>query len=439
MRIALLGADEEALALVRHAVLLDGHSLVAACDVGNWLDQLAALAPGVRLEDNWETLVLGSVADAVIVARGLTSQARVTGFDDAERRADQLRKLAAAAVPLLVVAPACEAIVGFEIEMIRRDVGGTVVPYAPGRHHPALARLATWLMDSGASPVGPIEQILLERQQGERSRGSVLLQLARDAAIVRRLVGDIRAVSASGPPREAGRDPLGPKPTTLPPLANLSVTLGGQIETPVRWSIGPVVDHEGGRLILVGQRGRCVLHMPAAGPWRLELPGNVTAEIDLQQDAPHVEAEAVLADLAQRILDPRPSGEAAGDGAWLAACRDQEVTEAVDRSLARGRTIELFNEQHTEEESFKGVMAMGGCLLLSATLVMVFVVAMVEGLQLPLREMGFWRAWPLYVLMPLGVFLLLQLLGFVVKKEAAPGAASGPAASLLPGQSGLES
>ena len=50
--------------------------------------------------------------------------------------------------------------------------------------------------------------------------------------------------------------------------------------------------------------------------------------------------------------------------AWLAACRDQEAAEAVDRSLARGRTIELFNEEHTEEESFKSVMAMGGCLLL---------------------------------------------------------------------------
>jgi hypothetical protein len=439
MRIALLGADEEALALVRHAVLLDGHALVAACDVGPWSDQLPALAPGARLEDNWESLVLGSMADAVIVARGLTSQARVTGFDDVERRADQLRKLAAAAVPLLVVAPASEAIVGFEIEMIRRDVGGTIVPYSPGRQHPALDRLSNWLTDLDESPVGPIEQILLERQQGDRSRGAVLVQLARDAAIVRRLVGDIRAVSASGPPREAGRDPLGPKPTALPPLANLSVTIGGQLETPVRWSIGPVVDTEGGRLVLVGQRGRCVLHMPEAGPWRLELPGAAAAEIDTQHAAPHVEAEAVLADLKQRMLATRSSGQEAGDGAWLAACRDQEVAEAVDRSLARGRTIELFNEQHTEEESFKGVMAMGGCLLLSATLVMVFVVALVEGLQLPLREMGFWQAWPLYVLLPLGVFLLLQLLGFAVKKEAAPGAASGPAASLLPGQSGLES
>lgn len=431
MRIALLGADEEALLLVRHAVLARGHSLAAACDVGAWSGPLAQLAPGVRLEDNWESLVLGSVAEAVIVARGLSRQAGATGFDDTERRADQLRKLAAAEVPLLVVSPACEAIVGFEIEMIRRDVGGVIVPYTPGRQHPALDRLATWLVDLGESPVGPIEQILLERQQADRSRAAVLVQLARDAALVRRLVGDIRAVSASGPPREAGRDPLGPKPTTLPPLANLSVTLGGQLETPVRWSIGPVADAEGGQLVLVGDRGRAVLSMPAVGEWRLEFVG---AAEELSSDFATGDREAAFADLTRRILDQQPD-----DGAWLAACRDQEVAEAVDRSLARGRTIELFNEQHTEEESFKGVMAMGGCLLLSATLAMVFVAALVEGLQLPLREMGFWRAWPAYVLLPLGVFLVLQLLGFAVKKEPDERAAGGPAASLLPGQSGLES
>ena len=54
-----------------------------------------------------------------------------------------------------------------------------------------------------------------------------------------------------------------------------------------------------------------------------------------------------------------------------------------DRSLARGRTIELFNEEHTEEESFKGVMAMGGCLLLVMALGVLFVAVVVEGLRLP--------------------------------------------------------
>src|SRR5438046_4016248 len=102
---------------------------------------------------------------------------------------------------------------------------------------------------------------------------------------------------------------------------------------------------------------------------------------------------------------------------WLAACRDQEAAEAVDRSLARGRTIELFNEEHTEEESFKGIMAMGGCLLLVMALGVLFVAVVVEGLRLPMRVWPLWRLWPFYLLVPIVAFLLLQLLQVVVKRE----------------------
>ena len=106
------------------------------------------------------------------------------------------------------------------------------------------------------------------------------------------------------------------------------------------------------------------------------------------------------------------------DEAWLAACRDQEAAEAVDRSLARGRTIELFNEEHTEEESFKGVMAMGGCLLLVMALGVLFIAVVVEGLRLPMRTWPLWRLWPFYLLVPIVAFLLLQLLQLAVKPRA---------------------
>src|SRR5205814_10724809 len=103
--------------------------------------------------------------------------------------------------------------------------------------------------------------------------------------------------------------------------------------------------------------------------------------------------------------------------AWLAACRDQEAAEAIDRSLARVRTIELFNEEHTEEESFKGVMAMGGCLLRVMALGVLFIAVIVEGLQLPMRGWALWRLWPLYLLVPIVAFLLLQLLQLAIKRD----------------------
>src|SRR5262245_18370957 len=122
MKLALLGADDESLQLVRWAVVSGGHELVLAADCRQRAAEIRSLAPQVRLQEPWETLMLGTVADAVIVGRAGAGLSDVSGIADDERRADQLRKLAQAAVPMLVVCPACEAIVGFEIDMIRRDV-----------------------------------------------------------------------------------------------------------------------------------------------------------------------------------------------------------------------------------------------------------------------------------------------------------------------------
>jgi hypothetical protein len=409
MRLALLGADDEALELVRWAVLADGHELVAAYDLSSREADVLAIAPGALTGDTWESLVLGTQAEAVIVARGQAGLADATGIADDERRADQLRKLAQAGIPMLIVCPACESIVGFEIEMIRRDCGGVIVPYVPGQQHPVLAQLADWLASSDRSPLGAVEQVLLEREQADRGRVAVLSQFARDAGLLRRLVGTIRSVSASGAPTKVGRDPLGPKPKELPTLANLSVSLSGECEASVRWSIGPASGDYSTRLTLIGERGRAVLEMPLGQPWKLKLGESSSSACDTG----YVELQSAIQQLTEAA-----SGRLSVEGDWLDACRNQEAAEAIDRSLARGRTIELFNEEHTEEESFKGVMAMGGCLLLVGALGVVFVATIVEGLRLPLRDWAVWRYWPLYLLVPIAVFLMLQLLQLVVKKES---------------------
>lgn len=412
MKLALLGADDESLALVRWAVRSGQHDLVSAFDVGPRAMDVRAIAPHVRLNEDWESLVLGSAVDAVIVARAGAGLANETGIPDDERRADQLRKLAQAAVPMLVVCPACEAIVGFEIEMIRRDAKGVIIPFVPNLGHPAMAQLRA-LIDAGdAPPIGQVEQITFERQDVHRDRAAVLLQLARDVALLRELIGNIRSVNATGPAHPVGRDPLGPKSKEPISLANLSVHLGGESELAARWSIGPVVDRPGGSLSLVGSRGKAVLRLSPTEPPALDFPlagGTFRPTMPEQNDA-----ELAFTRLENAM---RESNENETDSAWHNACRDQEVAEAVDRSLARGRTIELFNEEHTEEESFKGVMAVGGCLLLMMALGVVFVATIVEGLRLPMRDWAVWQPWPIYLLVPLVVFVLLQLLRVVVKRE----------------------
>ena len=58
-----------------------------------------------------------------------------------------------------------------------------------------------------------------------------------------------------------------------------------------------------------------------------------------------------------------------------------------------------------------------GTLLLVGALGVVFLATIVEGLRLPLRDWAVWRYWPIYLLVPIAVFLMLQLLQLVVKKE----------------------
>jgi predicted dehydrogenase len=418
MKLALLGCDEEALALIRWAVSSGGHEFVAALDIGSHARTLREIAPGVRLDDDWESLLLGTVADAVVVARGQAGLARQTGFADDERRAEQLRKFAQAGVPMLVVHPACEAIVGFEIEMIRRDSGGAIVPYVPGQDHPALQELARSVRSGSESPIGRVEQVLFDREQAERSREAVLLQFARDVTLLRLLVGPVQSVSASGPAPVAGRDPLGPKPKQLPPLANLSVHLSGDSGCTARWSIGPPAEREAAKITAIGERGRATVLMPQAGDWQFEIAGIPSAGLQFPKD--DYDARGAFARLEAAVIASRNAGGAIDSGvsAWLAVCRDQEAAEAIDRSIARGRTIELFNEQHTEEESFKGIMAMGGCLLLLMALAVVLLATIIEGLRLPMRDWALWQAWPLYLLAPIVAFLLLQLLQLVVKRDA---------------------
>src|SRR5205814_4814298 len=103
----------------------------------------------------------------------------------------------------------------------------------------------------------------------DRSRQAVLSRLARDATLLREFIGTIQTVSASGPPAAIGRDPLGPKSKELPSLTNLSANLGGDEAITARWSIAPATSHDLGRLTIIGEHGKAVLTMPAAGDWSL--------------------------------------------------------------------------------------------------------------------------------------------------------------------------
>jgi hypothetical protein len=411
MRLALLGVDDEALELIRWAVEEGGHALVAAYDVAGRAAHVQAIAPGVQIGQPWESLLLGTDADAVVVGRGGAGLTAATGIPDVERRADQFRKLAQAAIPMVVVCPACESIVGFEIEMIRNDTSGVIIPYVPDGKHAATYALEDMVSWDETGPLGKVEQTTFEREQADRSREAVLVQLARDTTLLRRLIGTIRSVTASGAAMALGRDPLGPKLKEPPPLANLNVHLVGEEGLAARWSVAPAALQPSGRLTLIGTRGRAVLQMPAGGNWSLTVSSDSTTTETF-------EANKTPERIFWQLSHAASAKEFYDSSAWLDACRDQEVAEAADRSLLRGRTIELFSEQHTEESSFKGVMAVGGCLVLTVALVAVLMATLIDGLQLPVRNWPAWRLWPFYLLAPIAFFLALQLFQLALKRES---------------------
>ena len=154
------------------------------------------------------------------------------------------------------------------------------------------------------------------------------------------------------------------------------------------------------RLILVGTKGRAVLDMHSDRPWSLQTEWQ--GEIN-QQAFPDWEPAAVVLDqfvAAVEGSESRPT--------WTDAAQAMELADAVERSLRRGRTIELHFEEHTEQGSFKGVMAAAGCLLLMLGLGLTVAGALIGGFKFRVADY-----WAHGLLVALVVFLLLQTLRLV--------------------------
>lgn len=432
--LALLGSSHDALELA-HAAARDPRFRVASwyLDAPRDERQLLAAAPQATPLDDWQSLLAGDAVQAVVVSP-------VDGLpegQDADIRQEQLRRLAQEGMPLLLIQPACEAILAFELDMIRSDTQRPLLAYTAGEGHPAVAELAAILAAGEQSVVGAAEQLLLERRLVDRSRARVLAALVRDAAVLRQAAGAAVNVSATAVDRDS--------------LGSLNVTLTTATGLLARWAVSPAQGGDEGRLVLVGSRGRAVLSMPADGqPWGLKVSGSPPAE----RSFPYNAAQAGLDRLAAALeAEEQPAEEPSTN--WPEACRDLEVAATVDESLRRGRTIPIHGETASEEQTFKGMMAVGGCAVILLLLAGTLVWAVVEGIRLAhhtsetpsengtLQERRqptpanttplLVRLWPVY---PLALFLLLQLLWLVFldrprRKAAAksPGDASrGPPA-----------
>jgi predicted dehydrogenase len=382
MKFALLGIDADALELAQAVVASSEHVLSSACEVEGAEDQLRAIAPRVQIVEFWESLLSSDTADAVIVSRSA----------DSDLRAEQLRKLVQAGVPLILTHPVDDSmLICYELDMIRRETNCVMLPYIPYRWHVGVNRLATILADGAVSPVGVAEQIIMERSLQDRDRPQVVRQFARDVDLLQTVAGELTSVSALAP---------GGKEEAV--YANLGVQLTGPRGVMVRWSVVPA-DHGTGATVLArGNKGKATLVLSEAGAaTKLEIvSGGQSTEEAFPSWNP---AAAALVEF-QKAIAGKPFAPT-----WPDACRDVELAEVIARSLAKGRTIELHDEEHSEHGTFKGTMTSVGCGLLVASLVLLVVAAALA----KVTGLPFFGYAPYLILGVLGIFLVLQSLKLV--------------------------
>ncbi len=391
IRVALLGADAQTPGLVAALAASQSFELVGYCEVefpdGAAADSAWNLLRRVQAYDVWESLLDGQQIDAVIVARA----------EQEDRRADQLRKLIQAEVPLLVSHPVVDSmLVYYELDMIQRETGSPLVPYLPERLHPAVQTLAELVSQADGSAIGRVQQVVLERGIAVPTKQRVVRHFARDVDVLRAVAGDLTRLGAmAGGAGEAA-------------YASLGVQLSGPQGIVARWSVAPGDLDGGARLSLLGERGKAVVVLPAAAAQGATVEISASGQTRSLAAQPWNDAVAALEALAAAIAGRATSPD------WVDAARSVELAETIDRSLARGRTIDLHFEEYTEQGTFKGTMASLGCGLLVLGMLLLGVVAIGEQAGVP-----YTKFWPYLLLGAFVFFLLLQGLMLVFRQAAA--------------------
>jgi hypothetical protein len=368
-----------------------------------WVDGVAeaAVARGdtlVRLSEDaepgeWERYLDSASCDAVLLGgRG---------------HADAVRTLVQVGRPLVLSQPVeLSMLWAWEIEMIRQDVGGVIVPILPARLHPFIANLRCVVEGAiaGSGDLGALETVEFDRRLPDRRREAVLESLSRDADLVRVIVGEPEKLAAFGVSADAVT------------WNSLTVGFSGQSLIPVRWQVSAAEEAALG-ITLRGSAGRVSVMMPddQAQPW-------------IWSDRKHDRSEPVRFDAGDAILEVldraldharavEPADSTVSPATWADAARGIELAETVPRSLARGRAIDLHREEFSELGTFRGTMASLGCGLILAALLLVIAAAILGGVA---KAIG-WEfgervagAWPIVAIVVLGGFLLLQLLPILV-------------------------
>lgn len=395
MKFSFLGFNQQSRPLAE-AILSDPqHQLMTVYEPGDNFP--ADKFPGVRQEPHWESVLHNSEFDVVVISP----------VDNLDNQEDRLRRVVQCELPAIAIQPFCSVLAAFEMEMIQAQTTAPLICYLPADSQPLALEIGRWLDDPTDCPVGRIWKLSLHSHPLTNERNEVLKKIAYDATIVRTIAGPVRQVCAVT------------NSTQDDSFDNLNVIFTTDSPTPISWYFDQSLPSSACELRIAG----------AAGEFVIDLSDHHTTwkpNADLQSE-PFAPAAAFLDKLPDRLA------ESSTDRSWVNWCTDLDVAETVPTSLRRRRSIDILEEVRTEEGSFKGLMSMGGCALLLATLFVLLAGTIIEGFRFPAKQNNYRllqaeagsgveferpkrslliRLWPVY---PFAIFLLLQFLRFVIQ------------------------
>ena len=404
MRFVLFGDEPVALDVARAIAAHPEHRLIGlVAGPGSSLN-MPVLAAGMRCYRNWEELLADADVDAVVVSgAGPEKQLAVRQLIEAGK------------VVLLPPELTQPAEFFYELALVESENPGRLFPLLGLRGHPLVVRLRERISQNA---LGKILHVQIERKiAASRAEGGLLLAssklnraLLSDADLLRTLCGAYDQVTAL----RSGDVSQG--------YSLATVTLAGSAAPQAVWTAAAGTE-DGWRLTLSGQSATVMLEgQPESGRLRLtEIPGGKAAV----PEEFHAEGGAWLLETFDDSVAagsaPRKSAAAVPDQSqpislWEELARGVELVDAVERSVRRRRTIDVYFESPSERSMFKTHMTAVGCSLLVLTLLAVVVyLVLANAIVLP----------PLLkktmvgvIFLPLGVFLLLQLLLFVARPAA---------------------
>jgi predicted dehydrogenase len=391
MNIVILGNRAEELAWARWLHAQHDHRLAAAFP-GFSDPSLSGMASASDLDG---ALAMAGV-DAAIVGGPI------------QERGEYLRRAAAEGLAIICLHPAGDdSEAYYQVSLSRDETGAVIVPDLALRLHPGVEAIRR-AMEEGE--LGAIRGIRYEFPSQGAGIDLARVVFAGCVDVVRALVGEIEALTATG-------DPPGTHPE-IELVVQLRAAQAQRAELRI-WS-GP---DEPARLTLLGSQGSMTLEVDTLLAQPARLVRRVTHQAEEVVELGPWDAHDAIISALETSLAVRPGG-AFPSPSLHDATRAMELTEATVRSLRRGRTVDLHYEPISEEASFKSVMTSTGCMILVGALVAVLV-------ALSGPPLGFnWTIYIAYVIPPiLVIFVMMQTLRFAVRRpdRSEEHTAAGPA------------